>query len=374
MRRLRSLAPLAGVYALYFASTGVTLPFLPGYLRWRGLSATEIGFLLAIQPAVALVAPQIVCAFADRWGRHARVLAGVTAGATIAFGTLLLVDSFVGYAAALCLFALFVTSVVPLVDALSIEAVRRAGASYSHLRLFGSIGFVCASFGVGLFFTTEGRAVLLLPIAFLAAAALLASLVRGERATAFVVAGFDPVLRRTLVPLLAASAVHWIACAPFHGSLALHVMALGLPGWVVGASAAIGVVAEIGVMLLYPRLLQPFEERSVLAFAFVASAGRWLGMSFCTSAGAIVALSLLHGLTFGAFYIAALSFLARTVPADQRARGQGLYGAVTFGAGGLIGFVVSGYGFDWLGGGGLFGAAAATELLAALVALRIARR
>ena len=346
MRRLRSLAPLAGGYALYFASTGVTLPFLPGYLRWRGLSATEIGFLLAIQPAVALVAPQIVCAFADRWGRHARVLAGVTAGATIAFGTLLLVDSFVGYAAALCLFALFVTSVVPLVDALSIEAVRRAGASYSHLRLFGSIGFVCASFGVGLFFTTEGRAVLLLPIAFLAAAALLASLVRGERATAFVVAGFDPVLRRTLVPLLAASAVHWIACAPFHGSLALHVMALGLPGWVVGASAAIGVVAEIGVMLLYPRLLQPFEERSVLAFAFVASAGRWLGMSFCTSAGAIVALSLLHGLTFGAFYIAALSFLARTVPADQRARGQGLYGAVTFGAGGLIGFVVSGYGFD----------------------------
>jgi PPP family 3-phenylpropionic acid transporter len=374
MERLRSLAPLAGVYALYFASTGVTLPFLPGYLGRRGLSATEIGFLLAIQPAIALVAPRVFCALADRTGKHARVLTLMAAGTTVAFSTLLLVDTFLGYAAGLVVYAIFVTSIVPLVDSLSIEAVRRAGASYSHLRLFGSVGFVCTSLGVGLLFETEGRGLLLLPLVFLGGATLLAATVRSDIAAARVAVAFDPALRRALTPLLAASALHWIACAPYHGSLALHVHALGLPNWVVGTSAAVGVIAEIGVMLLYPRLLERFDPRRVLVIAFLASAARWLGMSATTSASGIVALSLLHGFTFGAFYVAAMGFLAREVPAEQRARGQGLYGAITFGGGGLVGFAVSGYGFDWLGGKGLFGIAAGVEIVAAVVAMGIGWR
>ncbi len=374
MRRLRSLAPLAGVYALYFASTGVTLPFLPGYLGRRGLTATEIGFLLAIQPAIALVAPRIFCSLADRTGKHARVLTIMAGGTTAAFATLLLAGSFAGYAAGLFLYAVFVTSIVPLVDSLSIEAVRRAGASYSHLRLFGSIGFVCTSLSVGLLVEAEGSGVLLLPLVFLAAATVLAATVRSDISTARVVEAFDPALRRLLTPLLAASALHWIACAPYHGSLALHVHALGLPNWVVGTSAAVGVVAEIGVMLLYPRFLERFDPRRVLIIAFLASAVRWLGMSATTSASGIVALSLLHGFTFGAFYVAAMGFLAREVPAEQRARGQGLYGAITFGGGGLIGFAVSGYGFDWLGGRGLFAIAAGVEIVAAVVAMGIGRR
>ncbi len=105
--------------------------------------------------------------------------------------------------------------------------------------------------------------------------------------------------------------------------------------------------------------------------ALAASAVRWLGMGVATSAAGIVGLSLLHGLTFGAFYIAAVSFLARTIPPERRARGQGLFGAVTFGAGGLIGFAVSGIGFEALGGPGLFVAAAGAELVAFALVLRI---
>jgi hypothetical protein len=42
------LAPrLALFYAAYFAAVGIHLPFWPVWLEWRGLGATEIGYVLA---------------------------------------------------------------------------------------------------------------------------------------------------------------------------------------------------------------------------------------------------------------------------------------------------------------------------------------
>lgn len=68
----------------------------------------------------------------------------------LGFSTLLVADGFATYALGMAAFALFSTSIVPLIDSLSLEAVREAGASYSHLRICGSLGFVVASLSVGL--------------------------------------------------------------------------------------------------------------------------------------------------------------------------------------------------------------------------------
>jgi MFS transporter, PPP family, 3-phenylpropionic acid transporter len=371
VRPLRALAPLAGVYCAYFAATGVTLPFLPGYFQEQGISPTEIGLLLAIQPAFALFAPAFFCSWADRRSAHKSSLVLASVGAALGFSTLLAADGFATYALAMAAYAFFATSIVPLIDSLSLEAVREAGASYSHLRIFGSLGFVVASLSVGLLVPKLDRVVLFVPLVLMIGAAVFATFIGTRIARPKLADAITPRLSAGLFYLLAASALHWIACAPFHGSLALHVRALGLPTWVVGGAAGLGVAAEIVVMTLYPRALQRLSERAVLGLAFSASALRWLGMSLATSALAIVGLSLLHGMTFGAFYIAALSFLARTIPSERRARGQGLFGAVTFGAGGLVGYAVSGAGFDALGGPGLFAVAAGAEVVAAVLVLRI---
>jgi PPP family 3-phenylpropionic acid transporter len=108
-----------------------------------------------------------------------------------------------------------------------------------------------------------------------------------------------------------------------------------------------------------------------MALAFVASALRWGGLALTSSAPVIAALSLLHGMTFGAFYVASIAFVARHVPPHLRASGQGLFAAITFGLGGLVGNTTAGAGYDWLGGHRLFAVAAGLELLAALLVLRI---
>jgi PPP family 3-phenylpropionic acid transporter len=117
-------------------------------------------------------------------------------------------------------------------------------------------------------------------------------------------------------------------------------------------------------MVLYPRLSRRVRPRTLLSVAFLASALRWVGMALAVHAGTIVALTLLHGLTFGLFYVAAVDAFSRRVPPAHRASGQALFVAVTFGLGGLVGYLGAGAGFDWLGGARLFAVAAGVELLA----------
>jgi len=169
--------------------------------------------------------------------------------------------------------------------------------------------------------------------------------------------------------LLASTALHWVACAPFNGSFSIHVTALGLPPTVVGLSAGLGVVAEIAVMFLYPRLFGRTQPRYLLCLSFAASAVRWLAMSLLDGGVALVLVQALHGLTFGLFYTATVSYLAERVPPQLRASGQALFAAVTWGVGGLIGFLTAGKGYDALGGHGLFAVAAAVELVPAALVL-----
>ncbi|HYO52669.1 MFS transporter [Archangium sp.] len=368
--------PLIGFYALYFGTVGIVLPFLPSYLESLALSITQVGLLLSLSPLLALGAPHFWGHLADRTGRPSLVLTVLTTGSCVAFVPLLFVDRFPTLVATFAAYAFFASSITPLVDSLALQHVAQEGGSYAHLRLFGSLGFVLSSTLFGFAVDSVGRAAVLVPLALLAALTLWSLTLRdsgGPSAGVSVhpLSGLQLLADRDLRWLLAGTALHWIACAPYHATFSIFVGSLGLPPSVVGISVGLGVAAELGVMLLYPRVANRLAPRHLLAFAFVVSALRWAGLSVTTSPAIIVALSLLHGLTFGAFYVASIAFVARRVPPHLRASGQGLFAALTFGVGGLVGYASAGAGYDWLGGHRLFATAALLELAAATLVLRI---
>jgi PPP family 3-phenylpropionic acid transporter len=161
--------------------------------------------------------------------------------------------------------------------------------------------------------------------------------------------------------LLGPAALHWAACAPYHVFFGVLVRDLGLPDDVTSVGMAIGVAAEIGVLLWFPRLERRFPLRALLAAAFVGSALRWALLSRATGPLPVAALQALHGLTFGLFWGSAMRALADVVPPRLRATGQAVF---------------TGIGYDRFGAAApLFAWAAAAELvaLAALLA-PLARR
>src|SRR4051812_8821170 len=172
------LLPLAGYYLLYFGTVGITLPFLPAYLKSLGMSGREVGVILALGPAMSLLGPPLWGALADRSGRADVVLRIVSVGTALCFIPLLFAQSFVAVFGAALAYAFFYGSITALVDSIALRRVAMAGGSYSRIRLFGSFGFIIASVGFGLSVSEIDRRAVIVILAFMIAFALWSFLLR----------------------------------------------------------------------------------------------------------------------------------------------------------------------------------------------------
>lgn len=374
----KGLKPL---YFLYYASVGASLTSLNPYLRGLGFDGRTIGLLQAIPPIAAPLVSLAWARLADQRGDPSLALRRATLLAAAAALLLPVAVTPWAIAGVILLQSLGDRAVVPLADAVTIEATHaRPGPSYGSIRLFGSLGFIAAALGLGAILALRGgrSADPLVPVAV--AAALAATAVAARRvppppwsARARPAAATLPWDRR-LVTLLGLGAVHWAATAPFHQFFGVHVQDLGLPAGVTGMAMALGVAAEVAVLLWFERLERLAPLPTLLAVAFAGSAARWLLVAVVHSAPALVLLQLLHGLTFGLFWASAVRAMSLLVPARRRATGQALFGAVVFGLGNGLGAPLAGLGYDLLGGAGpVFALAGALEAALALVTLWLAR-
>jgi PPP family 3-phenylpropionic acid transporter len=370
-------ARLRTFYFLYYGAVGANLPYFAPYLRGLGFSGKQIGTVLMMGPAVAAPVALAWAALADRIGSPSRALAGATLWSVCAATFLPFARTPLALGAVILAQSLAERAVVPLVDSVALEWTReRSGASYARIRLFGSLGFIALAQGLGLLLAARGDRPgdPLVPVAVLACVAGYAAAAR--RLPAPPSPSARPRAReawallgdRRLVALLIACGVHWAGCAPFHLMYGVFVRDAGLPSSVTGLGMAAGVGAEVLVLLAFPRLERRLADRSLFAVAFAATALRWALLSRAHGAAPVIALQLFHGLTFGLFWAASMRALPGLVPPALRATGQAIYAAVVFGGGNAVGYLLSGLGYDRLGGvRPLFAAAAALEtaLLAA---------
>ncbi|HEU4383868.1 MAG TPA: MFS transporter [Anaeromyxobacteraceae bacterium] len=373
-------------YFLYYGSIGASLPYLAPYLRGLGFSGAEIGTVQMVSPLVAGPASLTWALAADRLGQPARALRLATLWSLAAMAFLPIARTPAVLAAVLFLHALGVSAVVPLVDSVALEWVRtQPGLTYARVRLFGSLGFIALAQGLGLCLAARGDrpADILVPLAVVGAVAGYALTARRlpapprpeVRPGLADLAGL--VGDRRLLVLLAAAALHWAGCAPFHLFYGVFVRDLGLPSSLTGLGMAAGVGAEVLVLLGFPRLRGRFSLRALFALAFAATALRWWLLSRSGSPLAVVGLQAIHGLTFGLFWGASVEAMSALVPARLRATGQALFGAVVFGGGNALGYQLSGLGYDhYRSVAPLYAWAAGLELvpLCAALALSLAPR
>jgi PPP family 3-phenylpropionic acid transporter len=103
------------------------------------------------------------------------------------------------------------------------------------------------------------------------------------------------------------------------------------------------------------RLSRRFSLRGILLACFAAAALRFLLMGWgVESVAVMVVVQLLHGLTFGAYHASAIAAVNDWFPGRAQARGQALYSSLSFGAGGLLGALISGLTWDDWGAGWTF--------------------
>ncbi|MBK7859577.1 MAG: MFS transporter [Archangiaceae bacterium] len=377
-----STAPsLTLYYLLVYGAGGITMPFLPQYLKTLGLTGTEVGLLLSMSPALSLVAPALWGQLTDRTGRPGLVMLAVTTGSATTFAFFLVVKGFGGALAVFFVYACFASANTTLIDSMTLRHVARHGGSFARIRLWGSVGFAVVSLAFGRLVDTIDYRAVVGSFTLLAAGAVWTAIGLAQ-VTSRVGHGPRPSWNAALGlaqghemrVFLIAAAIHWAAGGPYHSALAIHATALKLPTHVVGDAATLGVVSEIAVMVMWPRIARRAHPRTLLFLSFAASGLRWLGVALTTDGTVLVLLSVFHGLTFGVFFLSAVAFMTERVPDSLRASGQALFVASAFGVGSLTGVLGTGVGLDLLpSSNAVFAISAGLEVIACALVLQLPR-
>jgi len=369
---------LSAFYFFTFGGLGGILPFLPILLAVRGLSPSEVGWVMLLGPVANLVAPPLWGWLADAFS--ARLVLLRLTGLGCAAGALMLLGgtSFVWSLGAMAVYSAFRAPILPLADTAAHTALGKEVHRFADIRVWGSLGFALFAFSIGHFDGTSKPTLML----GLTAGAYLMSTASTARLsspplqpkTPVAKAALQFVMQPRLLALFVGSAFYYVAHGAFDVYFGLHMRALGHSDSFVGLAWMVAVFAEVGLMRIAPRLLRYRSGEGYLVLAACASVLRWLLLSQIESQIAILFSQLLHALTFGIWYLALVRYIQVRAPTEVRTTVQSVSQAAQ-GFGMMVGYLGGGQVFEAFGGGPLFGGAAiaagcAGLLYGALWALR----
>jgi PPP family 3-phenylpropionic acid transporter len=140
-----------------------------------------------------------------------------------------------------------------------------------------------------------------------------------------------------VIALLGAATLHVVTLTGYDLLFAAHVTGLGLPSRVASWAVASGVALEVGVLAAAPALLRKVGPERLLAIALASGVLRWGLTAMAHAEVAVVGVQALHGVTFGAFWVAAVHLLSSRAPPAVAASAQSLLYLSCWGIGGFIG-------------------------------------
>ena len=317
-------------YGMQFGLLGTHLPFFTVWLRSIGIDAAWIGIIIAVPAVTRFTILPLITALAER--RQALRGALMLTALATALGFVLVgvqrapLLVFLAYVATCAAW----TPMVPLTDAYALRGVLHYGLNYGRLRLAGSAAFVVGALACGLLADVITAERLIWVIVALAALCAVASLVlqRPDRPPTGKAGphGASTLLRDPgFLAIIAAAALIQGSHAAYYTFASITWKAQGLDGLTIAGLWVLGVLAEIVVFALSPRLM--LQPATMLVIGAVAAVMRWLVTAQEPQVAVLAVVQLAHGLSFGLTQVGTMGLLVRHVPAHVMARGQGYLAA-----------------------------------------------
>ncbi|NNF51689.1 MAG: MFS transporter [Gammaproteobacteria bacterium] len=368
---------LASFYFFHYAALGALVPYWSLYMIARGFSAVETGQVMAIILAGRVVAPTVWGWLADARGDARLTLRLAALCAFLPFACVPLVTNFYSLAAVMSLFSLGLSGVIPQFEATTFNHLGATPERYGLVRLWGSVGFIVSVLGTGL-------ALGILPVTDLPwlVAALLACMLASVWITpitsALSATGESALLEVLKKPeVLSLFLVCFLVQAsfgPYYVFFSVFLEASGYGSAEIGFYWALAVGAEIVVFMFAGQLLRRVRLTNLFRFAVGLSVVRWLlTAEFASLPLALFFTQLTHMATFGLYHLVAVSLVHRYFTGSLQVRGQGLYSSLSFGAGGVVGSIFSGYAWQHFGATMTYYLAAAMAAVAFFFTLTLMR-
>ncbi len=369
---------LSGFYWVYFASLGVVVPFWSLYLKSLEFGAREISELMAILMATKIVAPYLWSWIADHSGHCMRIIRLGSVLSAISFAGVFVDSSFWWLAIVMLLFSFFWNATLPQFEANTMNYLGENTHRYSIVRLWGSLGFIASVIMIGSLLDELGYQLIPISIFTLYVLIVVFSFMVSDakrRSHHEENGSILVVLKQPhVIALLMICFLMQMSHGPYYTFYSIYLKQFDYSSVTLGWLWALGVIAEVILFLFMHRIMPRFGPSALMAVALLLTTLRWLLIGyFVENLWVVIIAQCLHAASFGLYHAVAIELFHRNFKGRLQGRGQALYSAISFGAGGAVGALISGAYWDVYAAHTIFSVAALASFAAFLISLKFAR-
>ncbi len=359
---------LSGFYFFHFAFIGAFAPYWSLYLKSLSFSALQVGVLMSLLHVTRIFAPTAWGWLADHTGKRMLIVQLAAITGLVSYCGVFFGESFYWMFIVMTLMSFFWSASLPLIEATTLSHLGEGTARYGSIRSWGSLGFVIAVIGIGyLLDSAEIVSLLWLVLGFKLGIVIFSWRIPEAEITSHPTDSLSvqQILGQPgVLAFFSACLLMAFAHGPYYTFYSIYLVENGYSKGAIGWFWAVGVICEIGVFFLIPKVMHRLSLKKLLAFSFSCAVARFLMIGWGVEWPIVVLLAqVLHAATYGAHHVAAMMVVHHFFRGRHQAKGQAFYTSFTFGIGGALGGIFSGYAWDWLGPGFTFSMSAAAALL-----------
>lgn len=372
----RSLAPFALFYFSYFAYQGLFGPFWGLYLDSLAYSPWQISLLIALSTLARILAPGFWGWLADRQGRRRPIIIGTSTLAAASFVLICLhAKTFVWVFVCLALVHFFWAASLPLVEASTAHLTRKEPGRYSRIRVWGSIGYLVLAAAGGYVLDWLHLSSMPWLVLGLLCLVMLVSLRVPEAGGTPRSRSSQPLTatlrQRPVIALFTCCFLMAFAFGPYYTFYSIGLKDAGYSKSSIGWLWALGVLSEIVVFWLMPRIMRRVSLERLMLLSLLSGVLRFAMIAVSIGNPLLAMLSqLLHASTFALHHAASIGLIHRYFAEQHHAKGQGLYIIASFGIGGSCGGLLAGALWPFGGVSLVFGISVLAALLGVLICVR----
>jgi len=336
----------------YFAALGFISPLLPLLLEGSGLTLIQIG-IIYMTGSIFSALPWSV--LADKIGRRRIIVLTSIADAIISI-LYPYASSFIQFLLLGMLLYTFLAAATTLtpVLAMNIAGPVTVGKRFGMYRISGSFGWIMSTAISGWISESLGLGITTLfyisVIFFLLSAIFIGISVtepqsRGKKVNTGINWAVLIKDKNFLILLITIFLVN-ISSTTFYSFLSLHIQKLGGSNIIIGWAFSIAAVTEIPCMVYLGALSDKIGRKPLLVAALFSYPLRLFLYTVVSQPYLILPIQLLHGLTFGVFYVASVAFVS-DITSESRGAALGLYNTASYAGSaagaGLAGVIADNY-------------------------------
>jgi len=352
---------LAAQYFLYFGVMGMHLPFFNLYCYELGFNGWQIGTLSAARSIVLIVFGITWSVLADRYQRRRSIYICCNFLSAAIWGFFMLTTNFYWMMAITMVYGVFYAPLISFLEAFSMDTLGRDKKRYGRMRAWGSLAFITVVLVLGRIidlYTVKIILALIMAGSWVQALVSLGFPLKAQAPNLSFGSGLKRLLNLRVMGFFGCAFMMLVSHGAYYAFFSIHLNKLGFDNFFIGLCWALAVGAEIVAMILSERIFKRFSYETVLIVSFSVAVVRWTGLWIIHSAVGILALQVMHALTYGTFHMASILYIDAMAPAETKTTGQAVNNAVTYGLGLMVGFFISGALYERIGSAALFGISA----------------